>query len=74
MAGPVPGHMDMLLAAAKLSENLRLAIDNINDEFKQTDVVLVMGANDVINPAARDKRATRYTACLFSLLAPHIQF
>jgi NAD(P) transhydrogenase subunit beta len=51
----MPGHMNVLLAEANVSYDLLKDIDEINPEFKNADVVLVVGANDVINPAAREK-------------------
>jgi NAD(P) transhydrogenase subunit beta len=55
VAGRMPGHMNVLLAEANVSYDLLKDIDEVNPEFKNTDVVLVVGANDVINPAAREK-------------------
>jgi len=55
VAGRMPGHMNVLLAEANVSYDLLKDIDQINPEFRNTDVVLVVGANDVINPAAREK-------------------
>ena len=61
VAGRMPGHMNVLLAEANVSYNLLYDLDNINDDFQNTDVVLVVGANDVINPAARtDKNCPLY--------------
>jgi NAD(P) transhydrogenase subunit beta len=55
VAGRMPGHMNVLLAEASVPYDLLKDMDEINDEFQTTDVVLVAGANDVINPAAREK-------------------
>ncbi|MBN2412080.1 NAD(P)(+) transhydrogenase (Re/Si-specific) subunit beta [candidate division KSB1 bacterium] len=54
VAGRMPGHMNVLLAEANVPYNLLYDMDDINPEFAHTDVVLVIGANDVINPAARN--------------------
>jgi proton-translocating NAD(P)+ transhydrogenase subunit beta len=53
VAGRMPGHMNVLLAEAQVPYEQLKEMDEINGEFKQTDVVLVVGANDVVNPAAR---------------------
>jgi proton-translocating NAD(P)+ transhydrogenase subunit beta len=53
VAGRMPGHMNVLLAEASVPYDQLYDLDSINDEFAQTDVVLVVGANDVVNPAAR---------------------
>jgi NAD(P) transhydrogenase subunit beta len=53
VAGRMPGHMNVLLAEANVPYEQLKEMDEINDEFKSTDVVLVVGANDVVNPAAR---------------------
>ena len=53
VAGRMPGHMNVLLAEANVPYEQLLDMDEINDDFPQTDVVLVLGANDVVNPAAR---------------------
>ena len=54
VAGRMPGHMNVLLAEANVPYEQLKEMDAINDEFKSTDVVLVVGANDVVNPAARN--------------------
>jgi NAD(P) transhydrogenase subunit beta len=54
VAGRMPGHMNVLLAEADVPYSQLYEMDAINDEFTRTDVSLVVGANDVVNPAARN--------------------
>ncbi len=74
VAGRMPGHMNVLLAEADVAYERLLEMENANDEFASTDVVMVLGANDVVNPAAKtDKDSPIYGMPILDVeLAKHI--
>src|SRR5690606_2928612 len=68
VAGRMPGHMNVLLAEANISYDKLIEMDEINDDFAATDLVFVVGANDVVNPAER----TNPNSLIFGMPVLHV--
>ncbi len=66
VAGRMPGHMNVLLAEADVPYDRLVEMDQINPEFKDADLALVVGACDVVNPAAIETEGTPISACRYS--------